>query len=214
MSRSRGHFAWIGGVLLLVAAASVLGGCRQKMADQPYYQPLSKQKSEIFADNRSSRPLVEHTVARGHLRDGSLLYTGRVNGQFAEVFPFPVTREVLRRGQERYNIFCAPCHGQTGLGNGMIVQRGHAPAASYHDDRLVTAPVGYFFDVITNGFGRMYAYNAQIAPEDRWAIVAYVRALQYSRRATLEDVPEAERVKLTAQAQAADAAPGAAGGGH
>jgi hypothetical protein len=203
------------GILALMAAVVMLTGCRQKMADQPYYQPLAKQQSEIFADNRSSRPLVEHTVARGHLRDGSLLYTGRLNGQFAEVFPFEVTREVLARGQERFNIFCAPCHGQTGLGNGMIVQRGHAPAASFHDDRLVTAPVGYFFDVITNGFGRMYAYNAQIAPEDRWAIVAYVRALQYSRRARLEDVPESERVKLTAAAPAAaDAASGHAGGGQ
>ncbi|MDW8167442.1 MAG: cytochrome c [Acidobacteriota bacterium] len=125
------------------------------------------------------------------------LYTGKVRGQLAETFPFPITRSILERGRERYDIFCAPCHGRDGYGEGMIVQRGFRQPSSFHTDRLRQAPVGYFFDVITNGFGTMYSYASRIPPEDRWAIVAYIRALQLSQNARLQDVPPAERRRLT-----------------
>lgn len=169
-------------------------GCRQDMHDQPKYIPL--RESTFFADHRSARPPVPGTVARGHLDDDELLYTGKVNGADATVFPFPVDERVMRRGQERFNIYCSPCHGLTGLGDGMIVQRGYRRPPPYDIDRLRTAPVGHFFDVITNGFGAMLDYAAQIRAEDRWAIVAYVRALQLAEHATVADVPPADRSKL------------------
>lgn len=196
---------------LLVAG---MAGCRQQMADQPLYKPLQQEKTNLFADGRASRPLVENTVARGHLRDDSPLFTGKVGNEFTESFPMTITREILERGQQRFNIYCAPCHGQTGAGDGMIVQRGMVVPVSFHDDRLVTSPVGYHFDVITNGFGRMYDFKAQTSIEDRWAIVAYIRALQQSRRATLEDLTEEERTKLTAAANPPAPAPAATGGSH
>ena len=164
------------------------------MHDQPKFIPL--RQSTFFADERSARPLVTGTVARGQLREDALLYTGKVNGADATVFPFPIDERALDRGRERFDIFCAPCHARTGEGDGMVVRRGYRRPPSYHDDRLRNAPVGHFFDVITNGFGAMPEYASEIKVEDRWAIVAYVRALQLSGRATLADVPPSERDKI------------------
>jgi mono/diheme cytochrome c family protein len=177
-----------------VPAALVLSGCRQDMHDQPKYVPL--RESTFFGDSRSARPLVEGTVARGHLRDDALMYTGRAGTADATVFPFPIDARVMARGQERFDIFCSPCHGRTGQGDGMVVLRGYRRPPSYHQDRLREAPVGHFFDVITNGFGAMPDYASQIAAADRWAIVAYIRALQLSEHATLADVPAAERDRM------------------
>jgi len=164
------------------------------MHDQPKYIPL--RESTFFADAQSARPLVEGTVARGHLDDDPLLYTGKAGGADATMFPFPIDATAMARGQERYDIYCSPCHGRTGAGDGMVVRRGYRHPPSYHDDRLRSAPVGHFFDVITNGFGAMPDYAAQIRAEDRWAIIAYIRALQLSEHATVNDVPAGERGKL------------------
>ncbi|MGC9945648.1 MAG: cytochrome c [Bryobacteraceae bacterium] len=188
----------IKGLLLPVLfAAALLTGCRQDMQDQPKYIPL--RPSSFFADGRSERPLVEGTVARGHLDDDTAFYTGKVDNKPVDAFPFPITRAVLERGQERFNIYCAPCHDRLGNGHGMIVQRGlnHPPPPSYHIDRLRQVPVGYLFDVIGNGLGAMPDYAAQIETRDRWAIVAYVRVLQLSQNATLNDVPPEARAGLT-----------------
>lgn len=160
-------------------AAMALAGCRQDMHDQPKYEPL--EASDFFADRRSARPLVEGTVPRGDLRADSLLYTGKRDDVDADEFPFPVTKEVLERGRERYDIFCSPCHGRTGEGDGMIVQRGYRRPTSYHVATLRDAPVGHFFDVMTNGWGAMPDYASQVPVEDRWAIAAYIRALQQTR---------------------------------
>lgn len=182
--------------IALVGIALAGSGCelRQAMYDQPKYKPL--QKSEFFSDHRASRPLPEGTVARGLLKDDPHLYDGMENGAMAENFPFPVTREVLARGQERYNIFCMPCHDMSGSGNGMVVQRGYKKPVSFHDPRLRSSPPGYFYNAIKNGFGQMPNYADQIPVNDRWAIIAYIRALQFSRNATLDDVPPEERAKL------------------
>jgi len=177
-----------------VSAALAFSGCRQDMHDQPKYLPL--RESTFFGDRRSARPLVEGTVARGHLRDDALLYTGRAGKEDATVFPFPIDARVMARGQERFDIFCSPCHGRTGQGDGMVVRRGYRRPPSYHQDRLREAPVGHFFDVITNGFGAMPDYAQQIAAADRWAIVAYIRALQLSEHATMADVPAGERDRI------------------
>jgi mono/diheme cytochrome c family protein len=168
--------------------------CRQDMHDQPKYIPL--RESTFFGDARSARPRVEGTVARGELHEDQLLYTGRLNGSDATVFPFPVDGRVMARGQERFNIYCSPCHGRTGAGDGMIVRRGYRRPPDYTIDRLRDAPVGHYFDVITNGFGAMPDYAAQVSPEDRWAIVAYIRALQLSGHASITDVPAADRGRL------------------
>lgn len=176
---------------------SAIVGCQQKMADQPRYDPLVK--SDFFGDDRSARPLVEGTVARGHLNSDEAFYTGKISGRLTETLPFPVSKNVLLRGQERFEIFCSPCHDRIGSGQGMVVKRGFRPPPSFHIDRLRTAPPGYFFDVITHGFGIMPDYAAQVSPKDRWAIVAYIRALQLSQNAKLTDVPEAERRSLEAK---------------
>ena len=183
--------------LLPLALAALLTGCRQDMQDQPKYIPL--RPSSFFADGRSERPLVEGTVARGHLDADTAFYRGKVDGKPINAIPFSITRAVLQRGQERFNIYCAPCHDRLGNGHGMIAQRGfnHPPPQSYHIDRLRQAPVGYFFDVITNGLGAMPDYAAQIEPRDRWAIVAYVRVLQLSQHASVNDVPPEARAELT-----------------
>jgi cytochrome c553 len=183
----------------LVALAA---GCRQDMHDAPRYDPLEASTFHPF-EGQSARPLVANTVARGQLREDRHLYEGIVDGKPAETFPMPVTAEVMRRGQERFNIFCSPCHGRTGEGNGMIVQRGFRQPPSYHDDRLRNAPVGYFFDVMTHGFGAMQDYSAQLPVADRWAIAAYIRALQLSQRAGLDDVPAEKRGELDQPAAAA-----------
>lgn len=164
------------------------------MHDQPNYQPL--ERSEFFGDAQASRPLLPGTVAIGHLNDDDLLRTGKVNGSDALMFPFPITDEVMTRGQDRYNIYCSPCHAQTGMGDGMIVQRGFKRPPSYSEARLRDAAPGYLFDVITNGFGSMPDYAMQIKAEDRWAIVAYVRALQLAAHAAVNDVPPADRPRL------------------
>lgn len=178
-------------VILLVAGGAA---CRQDMHDQPRYKPLHG--SDFFGDGRSERPIVEGTVARGHLDDDELLYTGKQGGRFSAEFPFPVDAKVMQRGRERFQIFCTPCHGATGRGDGMVVRRGFKRPPPYTTDVLLKQPAGYFFDVITNGFGAMPDYRAQIPARDRWAIVAYVRALQLSEHATLADVPEPERTGL------------------
>jgi len=179
----------------IVLAAAALAGCRQDMQDQPKYIPL--RPSSFFDDGRSERPLIEGTVARGHLDDDTALYTGMgPDGKPLDTFPFAVTKEVVERGQNRFNIYCAPCHDRTGSGDGMIVKRGYHKPPSYHIDRLREAPDGHFYDVISRGFGAMPDYAAQIQPHDRWAIVAYVRALQLSQNAAVSDVPAADRAQL------------------
>ena len=178
----------------LIVVTAIVAGCRQDMHDQPKYVPL--RQSDFFGDERSARPLVAGTVARGHLREDVLLYTGKDNGADATTFPFAVDAGVMARGRERFDIFCAPCHGRTGQGDGMIVRRGFRRPPTFHIDRLRDAPVGHLFDVITNGFGAMPDYATQIPAGDRWAIIAYVRALQLSAHATLADVPAAERDRL------------------
>ncbi len=178
----------------MVSLLVIVMGCRQDMHDQPKYEPL--EASMFFEDGRSSRPLVPHTVARGHLKADEHLYTGKTGGTHADTFPFPITRKVLERGMERYNIFCAPCHDRVGTGQGMVVRRGYTRPSSFHVDRLRKAPVGYFFDAMTNGFGVMPSYAAQVPVRDRWAIAAYIRALQLSQRATVADVPEKGRSQL------------------
>jgi len=164
-----------------------LGGCMRDMQDQPRYEPL--EKSDFYKDRRSSRTIVEGTIPRGGLKEDELFFTGKVNGEFAEIFPFEVTREVLARGRERYEINCAVCHGLAGYGDGMVVQRGFSRPSSYHVARLREAPSGYFFNVITNGFGKMAVFADQVRTKDRWAIVAYIRALQLSQNAQVSDVP-------------------------
>ena len=190
---------------LLLAFALALTGCRQKMTDTPRYEVY--ERSLFFDDSLSARPILDGTVARsaprtdfyagtnpyydeeGVLRLGGTATSADYENRLVRAFPFEVTREVLERGQQRYNIYCAPCHGRTGNGQGMIVQRGLRAPVSYHTERLRNAPVGHFYNVITNGYGAMYSYKARVSPADRWAIVAYIRALQLSQHASLEDVP-------------------------
>jgi mono/diheme cytochrome c family protein len=179
--------------VILLAAAAV--ACRQDMQDQPKYIPL--RPSPFFEDGRSARPIPEGTVARGQLRADKVFYTAKSGDQFVDQIPFPVTRQVLERGQARFNIYCSPCHGRLGNGLGMIPQRGFKRPPSYHTDKLRQTPVGYFYDVITNGFGAMQDYSAQVAPRDRWAIAAYIRVLQYSQRASINDVPKQSRAELS-----------------
>ncbi|MEP6994626.1 MAG: cytochrome c [Acidobacteriota bacterium] len=180
----------------LLAALLVLSlfGCRRDMQDQPKYKDL--RGSAFFDDRRSARPKVPDTVARGFLHAGELFMTGKQNGQPVSELPMPLTRELLDRGRERYGIFCLPCHGLTGNGLGMVVQRGFRQPPSLDIDRLREAPVGYFFDVQTNGFGAMSDYAGQIPAADRWAIAAFVRALQLSQRTTVADVPSTELKRL------------------
>ena len=191
-SRSTFSSARVGGALLALLAA-----CRQDMHDQPKLEPL--EPSRFFDDQRASRPIPPGTVARGHLEADTALYAGVVGGAMVEEFPFAVSHETLARGRERYDIFCSPCHDRTGGGRGMIVQRGFKQPPPLHDARLRDVPAGYLFQVIGNGFGVMPGYAAQVPARDRWAIAAYVRALQLSQHATLADVPEARRAELEKQ---------------
>jgi len=178
--------------LLLAGFLLLTSACRLDMHVQPRQNPLSR--SDFFTDQRSERPPVEGTVARGDLREDAYLYTGKVNGNPGDSMPFPVTREILERGRERYNIFCAPCHSRLGDGNGFVPSRGFArKPPSFHIERLQKVPLGYFYDVITNGFGIMPDYASQIPVRDRWDIVAYVRALQLSQNATKADVPSDQK---------------------
>jgi mono/diheme cytochrome c family protein len=195
--------------LLPLAAAAT--GCRQDMHDAPRYDPL--EASTVFPKGSSAQPLVPGTVARGMLNEDELLQTGRVMGAVADAFPFPITRADLDRGEQRFNIYCAPCHGRTGEGNGMVVQRGYKQAASYHIDRLRQAPVGYFFEVMSNGFGAMPDYRAQIPADDRWRIIAHVRVLQLSHNAASKELSPADLDRIKAGAAGTPAkAPGGHGG--
>jgi cytochrome c553 len=161
---------------------------------QPKYLPYSQ--TDFFPDGRSERQPVPGTVARGQLRTDELFYTGRENNVAVDKFPFPITRADLERGRERFNVYCTPCHDYTGSGRGMIVRRGFPQPPSYHIQRLREAPVGHFYDVMTNGFGAMYSYAARIEPADRWRIAAYIRVLQLSQNAKIDDVPQSERQNL------------------
>jgi Cytochrome C oxidase, cbb3-type, subunit III len=181
---------------LLLLAVMGTAGCRLDMHVQPRYNPLAK--SDFFPDQRAARPLVEGTVARGDERADTYFYTGKIGNNPGDYMPFPVTREVLERGRERYNVYCSPCHSRVGDGNGFVPSRGFArKPPSYHIERLRKAPVGYFYDVMTNGFGIMLDYSAQVSPRDRWCIAAYIRALQLSQNATQADVPEGQNVPST-----------------
>lgn len=217
---------------LAVLAVFAFSGCRQDMHDQPKYRPLRPvDQIGSINDGRSARPQVEGTVARGELREDVEFYTGRIarSGQatgntpgsaasqlsaqpasgaapgfqgFVSEFPMQITEADLDRGQQRFNIYCSVCHGPLGDGGGMIPRRGFRRPPSYHDDRLRNAPVGYFFDVITNGFGNMPDYSAQVEPGDRWRIIAYIRALQLSQHAPVSDVPENKRGELNRKPEA------------
>jgi mono/diheme cytochrome c family protein len=188
-------------VAMLAFAAMFAAGCRQDMHDAPRYEAF--EASTTFADGRASRNAPAGTVARGWLREDEALYTGKVNGLAVDEYPFAIGAAELARGQQRFNIYCTPCHGRLGDGNGMVVQRGLRQAASYHQDRLREEKLGYFYDVITNGFGAMQGYAEQIPVRDRWLIVAYVRTLQLSQHASLDDVPADRRGALDASPAAA-----------
>lgn len=182
-------------IALALALACLLGvGCSQKMDQQPYYRPLAP--SDVFPDGSSARPIPADTVARGQAPRDAVVSTGKTNGADVADIPIAVTREVLARGQSRFNIYCSVCHGAAGYGDGLVVQRGFTPPPSFHTDQLRQAPAGHFFDVMTNGFGAMPSYAAQASVPDRWAIVAYIRALQRSQHASLDDVPADQRARL------------------
>ena len=175
------------------AGIVLFSGCRQDMHNQPKFIP--QRGTTFFADGRSARPQVENTVARGQLHENGYFQTGLVGDHEGDGMPFPVTLAVLEKGQERYNVYCTPCHSRVGNGVGMIVQRGYSKAGNFHTARLQAAPLGHFFNVITNGYGSMPEYSAQVAVADRWAIVAYIRALQLSQNATAADVPSGAHVE-------------------
>lgn len=179
--------------MVSLAGVVVLAGCRQDMHDQPKFIP--QRGTTFFADGRSARPQIENTVARSQLREDTYFYTGMINGAEGSTMPFPVTMDVLQRGQERYNIYCSACHSRVGNGAGMIVQRGYSKAGNFHTPRLQAAPLGHFYTVISNGYGAMPDYSAQITPVDRWAIVAYIKALQLSQNAEQADVPSGEHIQ-------------------
>jgi mono/diheme cytochrome c family protein len=174
-----------------------LTACRQDMHNEPRYKPLAE--SEFFADHRSARPMVEGTVARGHLRIDEARYTGKIDGEDIDQFPIPIAKADIERGETRFNIYCTPCHGRLGDGNGMVVLRGFRQPPSYYSDRLVNAPVGHFYDVISNGFGAMPSYASRVEPDDRWRVIAYIRALELSESASVNDVPPDQRQTLTVE---------------
>ncbi len=169
-------------------------GCQQKMTQQPKYLPYDP--SDFFANGMSSRPIIPGTIARGQPRTDLPFYTGKVNGVSITTLPIPLTAELLKRGQQRFNIYCSPCHGESGNGQGMIVARGFTAPPSYHTEELRKAPIGHFFDVITRGYGVMYSYASRIPIKDRWAISAYIRALQLSQNAKLENLSHQDQMKL------------------
>jgi len=188
----------------LAAALVLLAGCRSEMYEQPRYEPL--EPSSFFEDGNSSRPMVAGTVPRGDARGAppkgvseDVFYTGWDNGKLAEAVPFPVDRAVLERGQERYRIFCVPCHAESGDGRGTIVRRGFNPPPPYYSEELRKQPIGHFFDVMTRGYGTMYSYASRVPPRDRWAIAAYIRVLQLSQHAEVASLPEEDRRQLPAE---------------
>ena len=188
------RWARAGVAAAMLTALTGAAACRQDMHDGPRYKPL--QASEIFPDNQSARPIIEGTVPRGFLKDDDVFYTGMLAGAPVEKIPMPITADVVVRGRERFNIYCSPCHGVAGDGDGMIVKRGYKQPTSYHDPRLRNEKAGYFFDVMTRGFGQMPDYAAQVSPKDRWAIVASIRALQLSQHASVGDLTKVERERL------------------
>lgn len=196
----QGRPLWLRRAALLLCLLLV-AGCQNGMEEQPKYEPY--EASVFFENGMSSRPMIDTTVARGQLRADAHLYAGQSGDAAAVEFPFPITSEVVVRGQERYGIYCAPCHGVAGYGDGMIVQRGFSPPPSFHEQRLREVPVGYLFQVITNGVGAMYSYADRVPPEDRWAIVAYMRALQLSQNATMDVVPAEMQPALEASTEEA-----------
>jgi len=195
--KSRTEFSLLPFAFCLLASAS---GCRQDMHNQPKYRPL--RATAFFADGASARPLVEGTVARGTLNQDEAFFTGKVGNATVKELPFAVDAAVLDRGQERFNIYCAPCHDATGSGKGMVVQRGYRQPPSFHEDRLRNADAGYFFDTMTNGFGAMPDYRMQLSARDRWSVVAYIRALQLSQHAAAADVPGGDPAKAQPAAPA------------
>lgn len=180
--------------VLVVLVWLMAAGCNQKMDDGPRYKPLAA--SDFFADGQSARPRVRGTIFHGEADLGGMPDGRNPGGELISEFPVPITRELLTRGQERFDIFCSPCHGRIGNGDGMVVQRGFRAPPSYHTDRLRQAPVGHFVDVIANGFGAMTSYGTRVPPADRWAIAAYIRALQLSQQAPMTDVPADQRQRL------------------
>ncbi len=178
--------------VLALAACGVLAGCRQDMQDEPKFFP--QRGTTFYPDGRSVRPQVANTVARGQLHQDTYYSTGLQDGKEGNAMPFPVTMTVLERGQERYNIYCTPCHSRVGNGAGMIVQRGYRPAGNFHTPRLMAAPLGHFFYVMTNGYGAMPDYSAQLSPQDRWAVVAYIKALQLSQDAKPADAEPGAKI--------------------
>ena len=199
-STLNGARAFAGRTLTVASFAAILlvAGCRQDMQDQPKVIP--QRGSEMFADHRGARPQVLNTVARGQLREDTYFYTGVIQGangyrEEQNMMPFPVTMDVLRRGQERFNIYCTPCHSRVGNGLGEIVERGYKPAANLHDQVRLSQPISHYFYVMTHGYGAMPDYREQLAPEDRWAVAAYIRALQLSQAATQADVPAGTQAK-------------------
>ena len=179
----------------VIAAALMSASCTQKMNVEPKYTPMAA--GDFFRNGQSARPVVEGTVARGESHTDTLRYEGMVDGTWADSFPFPVTAQVMQRGHERYDIFCSPCHGLLGDGQGMVVRRGLRGPVSFHDQRFLKYPVGYFFAVITHGRGAMYPYASRIPVDDRWAIIAYIRALQLSQNASARDVPASQLAMLS-----------------
>ena len=179
---------------MLLALLLVLAGCRKGMVEDGRIKPL--EESHYFANGMTARPPVEGALARGQLEADGAFYQGETEGHLVTGFPVPITRELLERGRERFDIYCAACHGRTGEGNGMIVQRGFPAPPTYHQARLREAPPGYLFGVITRGYGVMYSYADRVPPSDRWAVAAYIRALQRSQSAGWNDVPEADRARL------------------
>ena len=185
--------------VLFMSLSIATVGCRLDMHDQPRYEPY--ESSEFLPDESAALTPVPGTVARGQLREDPLLYTGMLDGKQAEVFPFDITRADLERGRERYDIYCSVCHDRAGTGQGMIVRRGMKQPASFHESRLKSAPPGYYYSVITNGFGVMYSYRARIKPEDRWRIIAYIRALQASQSVPARDLNAADLEALAESAR-------------
>lgn len=185
-------------IFILLVGAIGMVGCND-MYDGHKMKPL--QESKYYADHLSARQIPEGTVARGYDRTDELLYTGRIDSVLADAFPFEITDDVMKTGQHQFSTFCTPCHGRLGDGNGMIVQRGFPRPNSYHADSIRSKPAGYYFDVITNGFGRMYSYAPSVPVRDRWAIVAYIRALQLSQRAPTEELSSADRISISKAAK-------------
>ena len=194
MFRSEARARW-GEIVVLVLLALVLGACAQKMRDEPKLNP--DEPTTFFASGTSSQPLVADTVPRGYAETDVAFFTGKdASGNLVTDFPFPITKQDILRGQERFNIYCAECHGRVGNGGGVVAFRGFPGPPSYHQARLRNAPIGHFFDVMTNGFNKMPSYANQIPPRDRWDIAAYIRALQLSQDATVSQLPAEDQQKI------------------